>query len=71
MDFSGADLTGADFSGTSLGKSNFNQAQLAKADFRNAKDYFIDPNFAKVKGLKASLPYALGLLAALGVEVKD
>jgi len=68
-DFAGANLTKADFSGSLLSGTSFNNSNLEKADFRNAKGYFIDPKFTKLKQAKFSFPEAIALIHALGVEI--
>lgn len=68
-DFGGANLSqascvGADFSGARFASTN-----LSKADLRQARGYAIDPASCNVKGMRASMPEALSILAVLGVVV--
>jgi fluoroquinolone resistance protein len=69
-DFSGANLTKASFSNSELSGTSFANVNIEKADFRRARNYFIDPKFAKIKEAKFSFPEALVLIQALGVEVE-
>ncbi|MNK08059.1 Pentapeptide repeats (8 copies) [compost metagenome] len=69
-DFSGANLSKSSFSGSHLSGTSFVNVNIEKADFRGAKNYFIDPKFAKLKEAKFSFPEALVLIQALGAEVE-
>lgn len=69
-DFSGANLQKASFESSLLTGTSFANANLEKADFRNAKNYFIDPRFVKMKEAQFSFPEAIVLLQALGVLVE-
>lgn len=80
FDFSGADLTGstfdscvlegADFSRCRLGETSFLQNDLRQADFRQAVGYSFSLEGNRVRGAKFSLPEAVGLLSALGLELE-
>ena len=69
-DFSEADLTGADCRGTDFSSATFLHTNLEQADFRDARNYDIDPQAAKVKGAKFSLPDAVALLRSFGVVIE-
>ncbi len=69
-EFSGANLTKASFNDCQLSGTRFANVNIEKADFRRAKNYFIDPKFAKLKEAKFSFPEALVLLEAMGVTVE-
>lgn len=69
-DFSQANLSKAQFGGSNLAGASFSGVNIEKADFRGARNYFIDPRFAKLKEAKFSFPEALVLIQALGVEVE-
>ncbi|MEK2646303.1 pentapeptide repeat-containing protein [Bdellovibrio sp. BCCA] len=68
--FSGANLQKSSFQSSLLTGASFANANLEKADFRNAKNYFIDPRFVKMKEAQFSFPEAIVLLQALGVLVE-
>jgi len=68
-DFSQCYLKKADFSGSELRGVNFNGCDLTEADFRGARNYFIDPNFSKIKKAKFDLPEATSFFKALGIDV--
>jgi len=69
-DFAGANLSKASFNGCELSGTSFNNINAEKADFRNARNYFIDPKFAKLKEAKFSFPEAVVLLQAFGIVVE-
>lgn len=69
-DFSGANLSKASLQGCELSGTSFANVNIEKADFRRARNYFIDPKFAKIKEAKFSFPDAIVLLTAMGVEVE-
>lgn len=69
-DFSGANLCKANLNGCQLSGTSFVNSNLEKADFRNARGYYIDPKFAKIKEAKFSFPEVLCLIHALGAEVE-
>ena len=69
-DFSGANLSKASFRGSHLAGTSFANVNIEKADFRSARNYFIDPKFAKLKEAKFSFPEVLVLIQALGAEVE-
>ncbi len=70
VDFSECILTEADFSGTDLEGARFSNTDLSLANFKEARNYFIDVNFNKVKKAKFSLPEALRLLDSFDIEVE-
>ncbi len=69
-DFSDTNLAKANFRGSLLTATSFVKANLEKADFREAREYFMDPRFVKMKEAKFSFPEAVALLQALGIEVE-
>ncbi len=69
-DFSSANLSKANLSGGNYAGTSFANVNIEKADFRGAKNYFIDPAFAKLKQAKFSYPEALVLIQAMGAEVE-
>ncbi len=69
-DFSGANLSKAIFSGSFLSETSFANVNVEGADFRRARNYFIDPKFAKLKGAKFSFPDGLVLIEALGCVIE-
>ncbi len=69
-DFSGANLTKASFNNSELSGTSFANVNIEKADFRRARNYFIDPKFAKIKEAKFSIPEVLVLIQALGAEIE-
>jgi fluoroquinolone resistance protein len=70
VDFSECILIEADFSGTDLEGARFSNTDLSHANFKEARNYFIDVQFNKVKKAKFSLPEALKLLDAFDIEVE-
>lgn len=70
VDFAEAKLSGADFRDCDLRSASFRGADLRSADLREAREYFIDPLFTKVKGLRCSASASLSFLAALGIKVE-
>ena len=69
-DFSRSNLQNSSFSNSNLDKSAFNECDLRKTDFRGATNYWIDPQFNKLKDAKLSMPEAISLIEALGVKVE-
>lgn len=69
-DFTKAAIAGAVLSGADLAGAVFRAADLRKADLRTARGYTIDPKETRLEGAKFSLPEALSLLAAFGVELE-
>ena len=77
--FSGSTLIEVDFSDSQLEDSNFNDCNLlgtsftntnlTAADLRGAVKYYIEPEFSKIKKAKFSMPEAMILFKALGIEV--
>lgn len=70
VDFSDANLSEANCRGTDFAGTTFSNTNLTKADLRGARGYAIAPAENKIKGAKFSLPEAIALLHALGVEVE-
>lgn len=65
--FSGVKLIGVSFCGTDFQGGTFHDCDLSGADLRGARNYRISVEHNRVKGMKASFPEALGLLAGLGI----
>ncbi len=70
VDFSECILTEADFSGTDLEGTRFSNTDLSLANFKEARNYFIDVQFNKVKKAKFSLPEALRLLDSFDIIIE-
>jgi uncharacterized protein YjbI with pentapeptide repeats len=70
VDFAEARLVGADFRDCDLQGASFRGADVQTADLREARNYFIEPQFTKVKGLRCSSAAALSFLVALGIKVE-
>lgn len=68
-EFTQCELEGVSFASCDLGRCTFNANNLIDADLRGARNYLISPLANRVRGLKAELPEAQGLLVALGVEL--
>lgn len=69
--FGETELQKADFSGSDLAGTIFQHADLRQANFVRARNYAIDPAGCKVKGAQFSLPEAISLLGAFGIELKN
>jgi len=69
-DLSESKLVNACFSGCNLQNAIFNSSDLSKADFRNAKNYYLDPQYTKIRNAKFSMPEAMSLLSALEIIVE-
>ncbi len=69
-DFSGCNLENAYLTGSSFRSATFNNCNLESADLRDAKDYFIDPMFNKVKKAKFSMPDAMSFFEALDITIE-
>lgn len=63
-------LKGVSFANADLTRCTFQRNDLAEADLRGARGYVISPLDNNLRGMRVSLPEALGLLAAVGVEVE-
>lgn len=70
VDFTGTDLTAAVFDNCDLLSARFDQSILEKADLRTAYNYSIDPSVNRIKKAKFSMPWVVGLLDALDIEVE-
>ncbi len=68
-DFMRCELEEVSFAGADLSRCTFQRNGLVKADLRGARGYQISPLDNNLRGMKVSLPEAIGLLAAIGVEV--
>jgi fluoroquinolone resistance protein len=69
-DFSSADLREIAFENCDLRDSDFSGADLRKADFRTARNYRLDPERAKLKAARFSLPEVLSLLDKHGLRIE-
>ncbi len=69
-EFVRCELKGVSFAGADLTRCTFQRNDLAGADLRGARGYVISPLDNNLRGMKVSLPEALGLLAAVGVAVE-
>jgi uncharacterized protein YjbI with pentapeptide repeats len=68
--FAESDLSGADLRDADLTGAQFLRTKLAGADLRGARGYVIHPADNDVRGLRASMPEAAGLVTALGVVLE-
>lgn len=68
-DFSEADLSRVQFRETNLAGAIFNSTNLTGTDFATASNYYLNPAANKVKGAAVSMPEALDLLRAMGIEI--
>lgn len=59
-----ADLRESDFAG-----AHVDGCDLSRADLRGAENLLLDPCGNRLKGVRLSLPGALGLLAGFGIEL--
>ena len=69
-DFVESDLQQADFSHCDLSATRFVDCNMKKADFREARNYFIDPTCNELFGASFSLPEAVCLLQAMGMNIE-
>lgn len=69
-EFVRCELKGVSFAGADLTRCTFQRCDLTGADLRGARGYVISPLDNALRGMRVSLPEALGLLAAVGVEVE-
>ena len=69
VDFSGAKLNLSHFKEANLENAVFNQCDLQQANFIDAVNYWIDPRYNKLKGAKFSMPNAITLFEAMGIEI--
>lgn len=79
--FTGCDLTGSSFDDCDLEKASFascelqntalSHCNLSGADFRSARNYFFSVESNQMQGAKFSLPDAVNLLPALGIELSN
>lgn len=68
-EFLDCDLRGVSFDGTDLARATFLRSNLGDADLRGARNYAIAACDNRVRGMRVTLPEAIGLLGALGLEV--
>ena len=68
-EFTRCKLEGVSFASSDLARCTFTDNDMVDADLRGARNYVISPTNNRVRGLKAELPEAQGLLVALGVEL--
>lgn len=69
-EFVRCELKGVSFAGADLTRCTFQRNDLAEADLRGARGYVISPLNNNLRGMRVSLPEALGLLSAVGVKVE-
>ena len=69
-EFVRCELKGVRFAGADLTRCTFQRNDLSGADLQGARGYVISPLDNNLRGMKVSLPEALGLLAAVGVTVE-
>ena len=70
VDFTDADLSGATFDNCDLEKALFENTNLEKADFRTAYNYSIDPEKARIKKARFSIPGITGLLDKYDIQIE-
>lgn len=68
-DYQRCELQKVNFDGCDLVRCVFMGNNLKEADLRTARNYFISAHDNRISGLRVSLPEALGLLAAIDVQV--
>lgn len=68
-EFQRCNLSGIVFAGCDFLRCSFSGNNFKGTDLREARNYVISPEGNQVRGLKASLPEAVSLLAALGIEL--
>ncbi len=69
-EFSRCELKRVSFAGCDLTRCTFSRNDLAEADLRGARGYSLSPLDNNLRGMRVSLPEAIGLLAAVGVVVE-
>ncbi len=69
-EFVDCDLRGVSFEGTDLARATFRGSNLGGADLRAARNYAVSACDNRVRGMRVTLPEAIGLLGALGLEVE-
>src|SRR5690606_18236764 len=70
-EFVRCDLKGVSFASAELTRCPFQRNDLAVADLRGARGYASPPLDNTLRGTRGALPAALGLLAAVGVELEQ
>ncbi len=70
VDLSESKLINASFFGSDLHNANLDSSDLTGSDFRDAKNYFINPQYSKIKNANFSMPEAMSLLTALDINVE-
>lgn len=70
VDLSECQLQNSNFKGCNLLGTSFTNSNLFEADIRGAVQYYIEPEFTQIKKAKFSMPEAMSLLKAIGVEVE-
>lgn len=68
-EFQRCNLTKVSFADCDLSRCTFTANNLKEADLRTARNYAISAEGNQVRGLKVSLPEAISLLSALGIDV--
>lgn len=69
-EFVRCELKAVSFANADLTRCIFQRNDLAEADLRGARGYVISPLDNNLRAMRVSLPEALGLLGAIGVEVE-
>lgn len=69
-DFQRCNLEKVSFAGCDLGRCVFSGNNLKQADLRSAKNYWISAHDNRIRGLRVTLPEALGLLSAIEVQLE-
>lgn len=69
-EFTRCDLRGVSFAGSDLARCGFADCDLRDADLRAARGYLVSPFTNRVRGMRVTLPEAVGLLAVLEVVVE-
>lgn len=69
-DFSEADLSKSFLNQSNLAETLFNNADLREADLREAVNFYIEPEWTKIKGARFSMPEAMTLFKGLGIIVE-
>lgn len=68
-EFQRCNLTKVSFDDCDFSRCTFSANNLKEADLRTARNYVISAEGNQVRGMKVSLPEAVSLLSALGIDV--
>lgn len=69
-EFAGCKLAEVSFTGSDLGGCNFDDCDLTDADLRRARNYVVSPFSNRIRGMRVTMPEAIGLLASLEVVIE-